>query len=181
MKIDYPSIYFSEVTIQSSKRYYLAGAFVSARASQRDIIATGPPTKEIDPAESRRDADGPPTSFPQRPAINSMRGGRAGSISIEASSVVEVLSNYRSYRRYENRSAAGLFAHYIAPYRRDGCIYCVPGVRNDRQVEIGRRQWRCEQRKQSCLTFMNRIPAPRMRRCIQIIDKGVESTQYRWP
>lgn len=41
--------------------------------------------------------------------------------------VVEVLSNYRSYRRYESRSAAGPFAHYTVLRTGDGCIYCVPG------------------------------------------------------
>lgn len=38
-----------------------------------------------------------------------------------------------------------------------------------RRLEIEGRQWRCEQRKQSRLTFMNRIPTPR---CIQMADKG---------
>ena len=134
--------------IQSFTRYYqfLVNSFLQEYCGE-DIIATDPLTKEVDWPRAG-DADGLPASFPQRPAINSTKGAgcRAGSISIEASSVVEVLSNYRSYRRYENRSAVGSFAHYTAPYHGDGYIYCVPGVPNDRQVEPRNRETTMEVR-----------------------------------
>jgi len=80
---------------------------------------------------------------------------------------VEVLSNYRSYRRYERereREPLGRAGPFRALYDTEMDVFIVSrGAERSagRHPEIEGRQWRCEQRKQSRLTFMNRIPTPR--------------------
>lgn len=179
MKINSPLLYRSEVRRCNLPRHYRS-SIVSASIAKRYNRATDPgqrkKKKRGRSCWGGEDADGPSASFPQGFAINSTR---AGSISIEPSSIVEVLSNYRSYRRYEReREPLGPFR---ALYDTEMDVFIVSrGAERSagRHPEIEGRQWRCEQRKQSRLTFMNRIPTPR---CIQMADKGESPISYLMP
>lgn len=123
--------------------------------------------------ERKGNADGPSASFPQGPVINltGQRGGqgRFASDDNDRTSVREVLSNYRSYRRQNVKLEA--FSNYYIVH----VCCCAPsfivieisilsfGSLLSTQSEIVTDtterpiQWPSSEIYSMCLTFMNRI------------------------